>query len=95
MLIVVYLVILAAAFFFLVVRPQRRRIAQHQALMSALSEGDAVVTTGGIHGTVRTLRDDTVELEVAPTVVLTVARGAIAARLAPPGDDAVPEIEPE
>jgi preprotein translocase subunit YajC len=81
MIIVVYLVILVAAFFFLVVRPQRRQMATHRALVSSLSPGDEIVTTGGILGTIRDLDDETVNLEVAPTVVVRVARGAIARRV--------------
>ena len=43
----------------------------------------------GIYGTIRALDDATVEVEIAPGVVVTVARGAIAAELADvrPTDD--------
>jgi preprotein translocase subunit YajC len=81
MIIVVYLVILVAAFFVLVVRPQRRQMATHRALVSTLALGDEIVTSGGILGTIRDLDDETVGLEVAPTVVIRVARGAIARRV--------------
>jgi len=81
MIIIVYLVILAAAFFFLIVLPQRRRMAAHQALMASLGVGDEIVTSGGLHGAIRALDDRTVELEIAPAVVVTVARGAIAAKI--------------
>ena len=75
MIVVVYLVVLVAGFFFLVVRPQRRQMAARRALIASVGVGDEVVTSGGIHGTVRSLGDDTVELEIAPAVVVTVARG--------------------
>ncbi|HZP30639.1 MAG TPA: preprotein translocase subunit YajC [Acidimicrobiia bacterium] len=81
MIVVVYLVVLVAGFFFLVVRPQRRQMAARRALIASVDVGDEIVTTGGIHGTVRSLHDDTVELEIAPGVVVTLARGAIAGRL--------------
>ena len=81
MIIVVYLVILAAAFFFLIVLPQRRRMAAHQRLMASLEVGDEIVTSGGFHGTVRGLDDATVMVEIAPAVVVEVARGAIAAKV--------------
>ena len=81
MIIVVYLVILVAAFFVLVVRPQRRQMATHRALVSSLEPGDEIVTTGGVLGTIRDLDDETVGLEIAPTVVIRVARGAIARRI--------------
>ena len=76
----VYFALLAVAFFFLIVRPQRRRVTQHRAFVSALALGDEVVTTGGIYGTVRALRGDAVELEVAPGIVMTFARAAVAQR---------------
>jgi preprotein translocase subunit YajC len=82
-LVVVYLAILVAAFFFLVVRPQRRQMASHRALVASLSAGDEVVTTGGVLGTIRSLDDEVAELEVAPSVVIRVARGAIARRIGP------------
>jgi preprotein translocase subunit YajC len=76
-----WFVLLGAAFFFLVVRPQRRQMAAHRALVEALAVDDEVITTGGIHGTIRGLTDDAVELEIATGVVVRVARGAIAGRL--------------
>jgi preprotein translocase subunit YajC len=88
MIIVVYLVILVAAFFLLVVRPQRRQMASHRALVSSLSPGDEIVTTGGVLGTIRDLNEETVDLEVAPTVVIHVARGAIARRVVAPDHEA-------
>ncbi len=80
-LVVVYLVILVAAFFLLVVRPQRRQMAAHRSLVASLEVGDEVVTTGGILGTIRSQDDEIAELEVAPGVVLRVARAAIARRV--------------
>jgi preprotein translocase subunit YajC len=79
----VYFALLALAFFFLIVRPQRRRVMQHRAFVSALELGDDVITTGGIYGTVRGLRGDAAELEVAPGIVITVARAAVAQRAYP------------
>jgi preprotein translocase subunit YajC len=84
MVVIIYLVILAAAFFFLIVLPQRKRMAAHQALMASLVVGDEVVTSGGLHGTIRALGDATAEVEIAPAVVVTIARGAIAAKVTEP-----------
>jgi preprotein translocase subunit YajC len=92
--IVLYLVILAVAFFILIVRPQRRQMAARRALISSLEVGDEVITAGGIYGVILEITDKTLEVEVAPTVVLTVAREAVSARPAPaieatePTDDA-------
>jgi len=75
---IAWFVLLAVAFFFLVVRPQRRQVATHRALVASLGVGDDVITAGGVYGTIRAVRDDVIELEVADGVVIRVARAAIA-----------------
>ena len=81
--IAIYLVILVAAFYFLIVRPQRRNAMIRRQLLSAVEVGDQIVTTGGIYGTVVAIDDDTLDVEIAPGVVVKLARGAVGARIAP------------
>ena len=45
--------------------------------------GDQIVTTGGVYGTVVAIDDDTLDVEIAPGVVVKLARGAVGARIAP------------
>lgn len=74
------LVILVLAFVLLIVVParQRRKIQEQQrTLQESLTPGIAVMTTAGLHGTVAALGEGTVDLEVAPGVVVTFARQAI------------------
>jgi len=86
--IVLYLVLLAAAFFILIVRPQRRQMANRRALIQSLEVGDEVITAGGIYGTILEISDTELQVEVAPTVVLKLAREAVTARPRPANDDA-------
>jgi preprotein translocase subunit YajC len=89
MILLLSLALIVVGFYFLIVRPQRRRAAEQRALIAGLKTGDEVITNGGIHGTVRRLDDEVVDLEIAKGVVIKVARGAVAARpLAPEPDDA-------
>ncbi len=87
------LILLIAVFYFLLIRPQQAKARQHRALIASIGTGDRVVTIGGLHGTVDSIDEDTVRIEVAPGTVLTVARTAIARRLVDadtglrPGDD--------
>ena len=83
---IIYFVVLIAAFFVLIVLPQRRRSAAQRAFVAALEVGDEVFTSGGILGTITAVDDQMVDLEVAPGVVLRVARVAISQP--GPGDDA-------
>lgn len=73
---------------YLIIRPQQERAKAQRALIEALAVGDRVISAGGIHGTLVEVSEQTVRLEVAPDVVLTLARPAIARRIED-GDDAV------
>ncbi|MBJ7281679.1 MAG: preprotein translocase subunit YajC [Acidimicrobiia bacterium] len=83
MLVYGYFGLLVVGFYFLLVRPQRRQIAARRAIVAAIEVGDDVVTAGGIHGVVASIDTDLVGLEIAPGVVITIARGAINARHSP------------
>jgi preprotein translocase subunit YajC len=74
------LVLLALAFVLLIVLPARARKraqAQAQAMQESLTPGTPVMTTAGMHGTVVGLGQGTVDLEIAPGVVVTFARQAV------------------
>jgi preprotein translocase subunit YajC len=63
---------------FLSGRRQRRQVAQTQALQQSLENGDVVVTTSGLRGTIIDASyEDTVDLEIADGVVTTWLRAAI------------------
>jgi len=74
---IIFFALVLAAFFFLIVLPQRRRALARQHYLAGLEVGDVVITNGGIFGTILTLDDEAVDLQVAHGVVLHVARAAI------------------
>ena len=71
----------------LLILPQQRRMRQHQAVIASLRAGDEIVTAGGIYGTIISVADDTLAVEVAPGIVLQVLRSAVSQRIGPPDDD--------
>lgn len=73
--------LIAAVFYLLLIRPQQRKAKQHQELVSSVGVGDRVVTIGGIHGTVESIDDDTMLLEIAPGTSITLIRAAIARKV--------------
>ncbi|MGH3665706.1 MAG: preprotein translocase subunit YajC [Egibacteraceae bacterium] len=75
------LLLIAVVFYFLLIRPQQQRQKKQRELIRSIGTGDLIVTIGGLHGTVQTLDDETVRLEIAPGTVVTVARQAVARRL--------------
>ncbi len=63
---------------FLSGRRQRRQVAETQKLQQSLENGDVVVTTSGLRGTVIDASyEDTIDLEIADGVVTTWLRAAI------------------
>jgi preprotein translocase subunit YajC len=66
-----------AIFYFLLIRPQQRQKRDREAMLAAVKKGDRVVTTGGLHGTVVGLNDNTVTLKVADSVKLDFDRSAL------------------
>ena len=74
---IVLLVVFAVVLFVLPARQRKRMQAQAQALQESLNIGTPVTTTSGLHGTVAGLAERTVDLEIAPGVVVTFARPAI------------------
>jgi preprotein translocase subunit YajC len=84
------LVILVLAFVLLIVLParQRKKIQEQQrTLQESLTPGTPVMTTAGLHGTVAALGEGTVDLEIAPGVVVTFARQAVLEIRKPAGAD--------
>jgi preprotein translocase subunit YajC len=71
------LMALAVLLFVLPQRARKKAQAQAQAMQSSLTFGTAVMTTSGLHGTVAGLGEGTVDLEIAPGVVVTFTRQAI------------------
>ena len=79
----VWIVGIAALTWFLFIRPRRRMMVRQRELVDTLSPRDQVVTVGGVYGEIVALDGDEVRLEVAPDVVIRVARRAIAGRVGP------------
>jgi preprotein translocase subunit YajC len=74
------LILVALAFVVLFVLPSRQRKkiqAKAQEMQESLTIGTPVMLTSGIHGSVAGLAESTVDVEIAPGVVMTVARPAI------------------
>lgn len=82
-----FIVILLAVLWLFMIRPRQRQMKQRQQELNALTVGDEIVTAGGLYGTVKELVDDDVQVEIAPGVVVRVARRAIASRLTEPVDE--------
>ena len=73
------LLLMFVAMYFLLIAPNQRKQKQWQQMLSELKTGDRITTTGGIRGTIVSLKDDSMILRIAPDgLKMEVVKTAIA-----------------
>jgi len=70
-------VLVLGIFYFIILLPMRRKQQKVQEFLDSLKVNDRVITTGGIHGQITRLDNQTVQLQVADKVRIEVSRSAI------------------
>ena len=88
---ILWIPLILIVIWFLFVRPQRAARARALELENLLEVGQEVITIGGLYGTIVSIDDLSVELDVSDGVALRVARRAIAGRA--PVDEPEDELE--
>ncbi len=72
-------VLIIGVFYLLLIRPNQKKQQTWQQMLSNLKPGDKVTTTGGIRGTILTIKDDAIQLRIPPdNIKIEVIKGAIA-----------------
>ncbi|GGI10550.1 MULTISPECIES: preprotein translocase subunit YajC [Gottfriedia] len=73
------LILMFVIFYFLLIRPQQKRQKATAAMQAAIGKGDAIVTIGGLHGTVDSINEEnnTITLKTADGSRLVFDRNAI------------------
>ncbi|WP_038161846.1 preprotein translocase subunit YajC [Verrucomicrobium sp. BvORR106] len=62
---IIMMVLMMVMMYFILIRPQRKKQKEQETLQKALSAGDEVVTIGGAHGVVATVKEKTVVVKFA------------------------------
>ncbi len=75
-------------FYFLIIRPQNKKQKETERMLSALKKGDKVVTAGGIHGVIQSVKESTVVVKVDESCKLEFNRSAVTNVLLPKGEKA-------
>ena len=77
-------------------RKQKRAQAAQRELQTGLSEGDRVMTTSGLYGTVADISSETtIDVEIAPGLVTTWLRQAVREKVEPTADDGLIDTDSE
>ena len=72
-------VLIIGVFYLLLIRPNQKKQQQWQQMLSNLKPGDKVTTTGGMRGTIISIKDDAIQLRIPPdNIKIEVVKSAIA-----------------
>ena len=82
----VQILLIVGVFYFLILRPQSQARKKHAEMLAALKKGDEIITSGGLMGKVREIKDERVTVDSGGTAVV-VHR----ARIVQVGDVASPD----
>jgi preprotein translocase subunit YajC len=73
------ILLLIPIMYFAMIRPQQKRQKQWQEMLANIKPGDRITTSGGIRGTILSIKDDAIIVKVAPDgIKMEVAKNAIA-----------------
>jgi preprotein translocase subunit YajC len=72
------MIIIFGAFYFLLIRPQQKKQKAHSALITALKEGDEILTAGGILGKITGVSDHYVIVKISDNTEVKMQKASVA-----------------
>src|SRR6267142_1639633 len=72
------ILLIIGVFYILLIRPQQQRQRKLQETITQLKAGDRIVTTGGIIGTITSVKDRSFLIRSADKSILEISRTAVA-----------------
>src|SRR5262245_55908482 len=73
------MILIMGAMYFFLIAPQRRKQKEHEKMLTALSSGDEIVTTGGIYGTITNVKDDRFVVRIADNTKIELGKAFVQA----------------
>jgi preprotein translocase subunit YajC len=80
----IFLGLMVLMMWFMVIRPQKKEEKRRKEMVDTTKRGDEVVTIGGVHGTVETVGEATVDVRIgkgSESIVATFNKGAISSNV--------------
>lgn len=72
------MILIIGVFYLLLIRPQQQRQRKLQETISQLKAGDKIVTTGGVIGTITSVKETSFLIRSGEKSILEIARSAVA-----------------
>jgi len=74
---IVPIILIMVIFYVLLILPAQKRQKKVASMLAELKNGDKVITTGGVYGTIVGIEDDAIQLRIADQVKIKVLRSAV------------------
>ena len=75
------LIVLFGIFYFLIIRPQQKQAKEHKEMVSNLSKGDKIITSGGLMCEVIKTEEDFIKVKLNDSTVVKLAKDFIASKI--------------
>jgi len=72
-----FILLIFVVFYFFMIRPQAKRQKEIKKQREAMKAGDSVVTSGGIYGKVKDIKETTIVVEIADNVRIKVDKASV------------------
>ena len=73
----IMIIAMVVIFYFFMIRPQSKKQKEIKKAREAMQNGDKVVTAGGIHGKIKEISENTINIEIAPGVSIKVDKNSV------------------
>jgi len=84
---ILFLVFMFGAMYFLMIAPQRKKQKEHDKMLKALTTGDEIVTTGGIYGTITSVKEDRFIVRISDSAKIEIGKGFVHALVKKTGEE--------
>lgn len=71
------IIAIVAIFYFMMIRPQQKKQKEIKKFRDNIQVGDKVITAGGIHGKINSIKDDHFVIGIANGVEIKVEKGSV------------------
>ena len=71
------IILLFVGMWFLIIAPQRKKQKAHDKMITELKTGDAIITSGGIYGSITNVKDDRFVVRIADNVKIELTKQSI------------------
>lgn len=73
----IWLILIFVIMWLLMIRPQQKQAKKEQEFRKGLKKGDRVSLSGGIYGKVHEVAENTIDVDIANGVVITVEKNMV------------------